>query len=43
MKKYLYNFVAATGLFMTQATFTTSCFLGLYEPELPEDEDEELQ
>ncbi len=39
MKKYLYNLVAMTGLFMTSITFTTSCFLGLYEPNLPEDEE----
>ncbi|MFJ7930105.1 AgrD family cyclic lactone autoinducer peptide [Peribacillus sp. NPDC096622] len=39
MKKYLYNLVALAGLFMTVATFTTSCFLGLYEPNLPEEEE----
>lgn len=38
MKKNLFNFVASLGLIMTSMTVGTSCFLGLYEPELPEEE-----
>lgn len=38
MKKNLFNLVASLGLIMANVTVGTSCFLGLYEPELPEEE-----
>lgn len=38
MKKNVYSLIATLGLVVTNITMVTSCFIGLYEPELPKDE-----
>lgn len=38
LNKFAYSLLAVIGLGLTNLTVGISCFIGMYEPELPEDE-----